>query len=114
MIQFGGIKLKVEPPSKFTGGTKDNYEDFEKRLQTYLSLTDTRFPKILKWVVNQGMPITTEQADTYLKAENYTEEGIKVVLYQMNPFLYYTLVSLIEGSAYTIIEQVDEETCFEA
>ena len=30
MIQFGGVKLKVEPPSKFTGGTKDNYEDFEK------------------------------------------------------------------------------------
>ena len=114
MIQFGGIKLNTEPPSKFTGGTKDNYEDFEKRLRTYLSLTDTRFPKILKWVVNQGMPITTEQAEAYLRSENHNEEGIKAILYQMNPFLYYTLVSLIEGSAYTILEQVDEETGFEA
>ena len=29
MAAFGGIKLKVEPPAKFSGGTKDNYEDFE-------------------------------------------------------------------------------------
>ena len=51
MIQFGGVKLKIEPPTKFTGGSKDNYEDFERRLRTYLSLTDTRFPKIQRWAV---------------------------------------------------------------
>ena len=37
MIQFGGVKLKVEPPTQFVGGSKDNYEDFERRLRTYLS-----------------------------------------------------------------------------
>ena len=40
MISFGGVKLKIEPPTKFTGGTKDNYEDFEKIFRTDLSLTD--------------------------------------------------------------------------
>ena len=109
MIQFSGVKLKVEPPAKFVGGSKDNYEDFEKKLRTYLSLTDTRFPKLLKWAVLQAMPITPDKVRTYLAAENYAEDVIKMVLIQMNPFLYYTLVSLIEGAAYTILEQVDEE-----
>ena len=114
MIQFGGVKLKVEPPAKFTGGTKDNYEDFERRLRTYLSLTDTRFPRLLKWAVLQGMPITADSVRTYLSSENYAAEQINMVLTSMNPFLYYTLVSLIEGSAYTILEQVDEENGLEA
>ena len=47
MIQFSGVKLKVEPPAKFVGGSKDNYEDFEKKLRTYLSLTD-KVPKATK------------------------------------------------------------------
>ena len=114
MIQFGGVKLKIEPPTKFTGGSKDNYEDFERRLRTYLSLTDTRFPKLLKWAVQQGMPITNDSVKTHLDSENYVAEQVNVVLTQMNPFLYYTLVSLIEGAAYTILEQVDEENGFEA
>ena len=114
MIQFGGVKLKVEPPSKFTGGTKDNYEDFERRLRTYLSLTDTRYPRLLKWAVQQGMPITNDKVRTYLNTENYSAEQIQMVLTHMNPFLYYTLVSLIEGAAYTILEQVDEENGLEA
>ena len=28
MIQFQGVKLKIDPPTKFTGGAKDNYEDW--------------------------------------------------------------------------------------
>ena len=113
-MQFGGIKLKVDPPAKFTGGTKDNYEDFEKRLRTYLSLIDTRFPRLLKWAVRQGMPITSEIVNTYLTTEGISQEQRDVIRTQMNPFLYYTLVSLIEGSAYTILEQVEEENGLEA
>ena len=113
MMQFGGIKLKIEPPAKFSGGTKDNYEDFEKRLRTYLSLSDTRFPQILKWVVKRGTPITEDVLNTHLTTENIGEYQKVIIMKQMNPFLYYTLVSLIEGSAYTILEQVDEECGFE-
>ena len=34
-MNFGGVKLRIEPPAKFQGGPKDNYEDFEKRLRTW-------------------------------------------------------------------------------
>ena len=73
MLSFGGIKLKVDPPAKFSGGTKDNYEDFEKILRTYLSLSDTRFPQILRWVVKRGTPITEDVLNTHLTTENISE-----------------------------------------
>ena len=113
-MQFGGVKLKIEPPAKFTGGPKDNYEDFERRLRTYLSLTDAKFPRILKWVMEQTMPVKEEGLKTYLTTEKATEDQIKLITGQMNPFLYYTLVSVTEGPAYTILEQVEEENGFEA
>ena len=113
-MNFGGVKLRIEPPAKFQGGSKDNYEDFEKRLRTYLGLTDAKYPKLLRWVVQQGMPITKETMTAYLTAERATEEQMNMVLQQLNPFLYYTLVSVTEGPAYTIIEQVEEENGYEA
>ena len=84
-MQFGSIKLKVDPPAKFTGGTKDNYEDFEKRLRTYLSLIDTRFPR-LKWAVRQGMPITSEIVNTYLTTEGISQEQRDVIQDSDEPF----------------------------
>ena len=72
-MQFGGYKLKIEPPAKFSGGTKDNYEDFEKRLRTYLSLSDPRFPRILRWVVKRGTTITEDVLLTHLTTENISE-----------------------------------------
>ena len=113
-MKFEGIKLKVDPPSKFSGTTKDNYEDFEKRLRTYLCLSDTRFPKLLKWSLQQGMPINTSMLTNYARENNLSEEELRSLQFQMNPFLYYTLMSLIEGSAYTILEQVEEENGCEA
>ena len=113
-MNFGGIKLRIEPPAKFQGGQKDNYEDFEKRLRTYLGLSDAKYPKLLRWVVQQGMPITKDTMTAYLTAERATQEQMDMVHQQLNPFLYYTLVSVTEGPAYTIIEQVEEENGYEA
>ena len=113
-MKFEGIKLKVDPPSKFSGTTKDNYEDFEKRLRTYLCLSDTRFPKLLKWTLNQGMPITNTMLMNYAREHTLSEEELKSLQFQMNPFLYYTLMSLIERSACTILEQVKDENALEA
>ena len=110
MMKLEGIKLKVDPPGKFSGTTKDNYEDFEKRLRTYLCLTDTRFPKLLKWCLTRTMPITQE---TMHELSNDPAE-VNALKSQMNPFLYYTLMSLVGGSAYTILEQVEEENGCEA
>ena len=87
MMKFEGIKLKVDPPSKFAGTTKDNYEDFEKRLRTYLCLSDTRFPKLLKWALNQGVPITAPMLTNYARENGLSEDDLRSVQYQMNPFL---------------------------
>ena len=114
MMKIEGVKLKVDPPSKFAGTTKDNYEDFEKRLRTYLCLSDTRFPKLLRWALNQGMPNTAAMLANYGRENGLSEDDLRSLQYQMNPFLYYTLMSLIEGSAYTILEQVEEENGCEA
>ena len=114
MMKIEGIKLKVDPPSKFSGTTEDNYEDFEKRLRTYLCLSDTRFPKLLRWTLLQSMPINSAMLVNYARENNLSEEELKSLQFQMNPFLYYTLMSLIEGSAYTILEQVEEENGCEA
>ena len=111
MMKLEGIKLKVDPPGKFSGTTKDNYEDFEKRLRTYLCLTDTRFPKLLKWCLTKTMPITQETMSQELSQDPAEIHALKT---QMNPFLYYTLMSLVRGSAYTILEQVEEENGCEA
>ena len=40
MMRFDGIKLKVDPPGKFSGTTKDNYEDFENDFGFGLGLDD--------------------------------------------------------------------------
>ena len=114
MMKFDGIKLRVDPPGKFSGTTKDNYEDFEKRLRTYLCLTDTRFPKLLKWILTQTKQVTADTLTSYAQGLGCTAEELHALLYQMNPFLYYTLMSLVQGSAYTILEQVEEENGCEA
>ena len=96
MMKFEGVKLKVDPPSKFAGTTKDNYEDFDKILRTYLCLSDTRFPKLLKWALAQLMPITAPTLANYGRENGLSEDDLRSVQYQMNPFLYNTLMSLIE------------------
>ena len=60
------------------------------------------------------MPVTDEIITTHLTTDGLNEEQRNIVIKQMHPFLYYTLVSLVEGSAYTILEQVEEENGLEA
>ena len=47
-----------------------------------------------------------------MAADNVIAQLQRVITDKMNPFLYYTLVSLVEGPAYTILEQVEEENGF--
>ena len=110
MIQTEKAKLKVNLPERFSGGLKDNYEEFEKKLRTYLCLTDSTYALLLKWAVEQGVPITTDM----IKVAVNDSTEYDAVLGQLQLFLYYALLSLIEGSAQTIIEQVEEENGLEA
>ena len=110
MFQMEKVKLKVRLPDSFSGGSKENYEEFEKRLRTYFCLTDPNYAEILKWAVAQTMPITT----TTINMLATGDEKRNYIHSKLQPFLYYTLLSLIEGSAQTIVEQVEEENGLEA
>ena len=110
MFQTEKVKLKVKLPDRFAGTENENYEEFEKRLRTYLCLTDQHYAEILKWSVVQTMPITVTTINTLI--ENTDKRDL--VNQKLQPFLYYTLLSLIEGSAQTIVEQVEEENGLEA
>ena len=41
----GGLKLKIDPPSKFSG--KDNYEEFAKKLRNYMCLLDLDYAELM-------------------------------------------------------------------
>ena len=110
MLQTEKVKLKVNLPERFTGSSKENYEEFEKKLRTYLCLTDSGYAIALRWAITQTMPITTASINT-----NWQEPAKREHIHtKLQSFLYYTLLSLIEGSAQTIVEQVEEENGLEA
>ena len=104
MFQTEKVKVKVNLPERFTGSSKENYEEFEKRLRTYRCLTDSGYAHMLKWTIRQTMPITTLSINNYVPEAGPREH----VHTNLQAFLYYTLLSLIEGSAQTIVEQVEE------
>ena len=104
------VKLKVPQPEKFSGTAKENYEDFEKKLRTYLCLSDAKFPTILKWVVTEEHEIT----DALIGAIVEDAEKTNDIINRLQPFLYYTLLSVVDGSAHTIIDQVENENGLEA
>ena len=60
------------------------------------------------------MPISATSLTIYETENIFTEEELRAIQFRTDPFLYYTLMSLIEGSAYTILEQVEEENGCEA
>ena len=55
------IRLKIEPPAKFTG--KENYDEFAKRFTNYVSLSDHHYATVMKWATEQGDEITTQELD---------------------------------------------------
>ena len=60
------------------------------------------------------MPITVDALAGYVQENGGDATTVDAVKNRMNPFLYYTLMSLAQGSAYNILEQVEEENGCEA
>ena len=110
MCQTEKVKRKVNLPERFSGGSEENYEEFAKILPTYLCLTDSHYAEILQWSIDQTMTIANASIDV---AINDVAKATHVKT-KTQPCLYYTLLSLIDGSAQTIIEQVEEENGLEA
>ena len=54
----GGFRLKLDPPKEYSG--KGEFEEFSKRLRSYLCLYDRRYSSLARWVCAQGLPIARE------------------------------------------------------
>ena len=52
----GGLKLRIDPPAKFSG--KDNYEEFSKKLRNYMCLSDLGYADLMNWSGKQTAPTT--------------------------------------------------------
>ena len=103
----GGLKLKLDPPDKFSG--KDDYENFAKRLRNYMCLWDLRYSKEMKWAESMETPITTKEV-----AERDVDELQKGMTANLSAKLYYVLTNLTEGPAYTIVDQIEDSNGLEA
>ena len=77
------VKLKVPQPEKFSGGAKENYEDFEKKLRAYLCLSDPKFPTLLNWAVDEVAHIT----NALITAKVNDAEKTTDTLNRLQPFL---------------------------
>ena len=103
----GNLKLRIDPPSKFSG--KENYEEFAKKLRNYMCLSDLRYAAEMTWATKRITPITVEtlrERDVDEKHEGHTEK--------LSSLFYYVLSGLVEGPAYTIVDQIDDANGFEA
>ena len=81
-------KLRVEPPTKFSG--RENFDSFFKRFVNYMSLTDENFGFIMGSIKDRlRTPFTAEDYDTCGQTLSL-ESGTSA---HMSRVMYYTLGS---------------------
>ena len=96
----GNLKLRIDPPSKFNGL---NYEEFSKKLRNYMCLSDLNYADTMTWATKRTTAITREQLrerDVDEKEAGYNEK--------LSSLFYYVLSGLLEGPAYTIVDQIED------
>ena len=102
----GNLKLRIDPPAKFNG---TDYETFAKKLRNYMCLSDLNYAECMNWAVKRTTEITREQLrerDVDEERAGYNEK--------LGSLFYYVLSGLVEGSAYTIVDQIEDSNGFEA
>ena len=102
----GNLKLRIDPPSKFSG--RENYEEFSKKLRNYMCLSDLRYAELMTWSTRR----TTEITLTQLRERDVDEQA--GITEKLSSLFYYVLSGLMEGPAYTIVDQIEDSNGFEA
>ena len=105
---LGGLKLRIDPPPKFNG---TNFEEFKKKMRNYMCLSHLRYADLMSWAVTKDRPI-----DETMMTEQDVDENIKEAdtTIRLSALFFYVLAGLVEGPAYTIVDQVGEPNGFEA
>ena len=100
--------MRIDPPSKFNG---TNFEEFNKKLRNYMCLSHLRYADLMRWATTKDRPI-----DEALMVEQDVDEQIKEqdTTLRLSALFYYVLAGLVEGPAYTIVDQVSDANGFEA
>ena len=106
---MSGLRLKLDPPSKFGGKPTDHYDEFIKKLRTYLSLHDMKYNELMLWAQVEKLPINEEMMDAHDDVDD-TQQTTK----RLGTLLYYMFGNLTEGTAYVIVDQVLEQNGWEA
>ena len=104
----GGLKLRIDPPPKFNG---TNFEEFNKKLRNYMCLSNLRYAELMRWAVTKDRPI-----DEQLMTEQDVDENLQAsdTTIRLSALFYYVLAGLVEGPAYTIVDQVSDANGLEA
>ena len=100
--------LKLPVPSKFGGTTKENFDEWEKKFRNYMALCDKSHTDEMLWASQQTTEIAKgdlAQFDDDLSVDECWGRSLA---------LYYILTSYLEGTAYLIVDQLDECNGYEA
>ena len=109
---MAGTGVKLLPPPKFDGET--DFDKFSKLLRAYMGASNTSYGGLFTDAIARG---TNEVDDPHLAnlRQAHTEAGYEQgELDQMNHTLYYVLASLPQKSAFTIVDQVENNSGLEA
>ena len=101
------IKLRIDSPPKLTGN--ENFEEFVKRFTNYMSLSSSRYGDLMRRAANNVDVIVTERLNEVVLEDEPTGTTRKFA-----GILFYVLVRLVDGSAYVLIDQIEDANGLEA
>ena len=101
--------LKLPNPPRFSGTPKENFDEWEKKFRNYMSsMVNQKFDDELTYTAKQEAEMTKEIIAQF---NDELEEGEAEGRSSM---LYYALTSYLEGTAYLIIDQLNDNNGYEA
>ena len=100
--------LKLPFPAKYSGTTKENFDEWENKFRNYRALCENNHSDEMLWASQQTTEITKgdlAQFDDDLSVDECWGRSLA---------LYYILTSYLEGTAYLIVDQLDDCNGYEA
>ena len=113
----GLIKLRVDPPDKFTG--KENFEEFQKRFRSYVILADPALALYIDDASRTSVtrPITYSDINAISLHETHIPEAERRTPAQrqkLAQLLYYLLTTALKEAPYMLLDTISDSNGCEA
>ena len=111
------VKLKIDPPEKFSDMETINFEKHARKLKAYMSMTDKRFVKLMDWAEKENTPINLEEASLVCgESADGEAESRMGDTERLSGTLNYVLMQLFEDlpTASSMLEGIDDYNGLEA